>query len=44
MPRLTSLLAEWADSEKTGQALADAVLRAGAPLSDEQLRALPGSP
>ena len=42
--RLTSLLGDWAEASADGQALADALLRACAALSDEQLRALPGTP
>jgi hypothetical protein len=46
---LTSLLNDWVDlngtAESTGpQALADALLRACEPLSDEALRSLPGTP
>ncbi len=44
MVRITSLLDEWAESNKDGQALADVLLRACAPLTDEQLRGLPGTP
>jgi hypothetical protein len=44
LTRTTSLLADWADSGTSGHALAAALLRACAPLNDEQLRALPGSP
>jgi hypothetical protein len=49
MPRLTSLLADWAalnatDNPVDSQALADALLRACQPLGDEALRNLPGTP
>jgi hypothetical protein len=49
MPRLTSLFADWADLDAADQpasaeALADALLRACAEVSDEVLRALPGTP
>lgn len=45
MARLTSLLADWAALESAdGSAYADALLRACADLSDETLRALPGTP
>jgi hypothetical protein len=49
MPRLTSLLADWADLDAGGdavsaQALADALLRASGTLDDEMLRALPATP
>jgi len=44
MARLTSLLADWVDSDKDGRTLGDALLRACAPLTDEQLRGLPGTP
>ena len=43
--RLTSLLADWAElNGGDAQALADALLRACAPLTDETLRALPATP
>jgi hypothetical protein len=42
--RLTLLLAEWAAASPATEVLSDALLRACAPLTDEQLRALPGSP
>jgi hypothetical protein len=49
MPRVTSLFAEWArldavDRSVDSQALADALLRACADLSDEVLRGLPATP
>src|SRR5437870_3031337 len=45
MARLTSLFAEWADaSGGDSRALAEALSRACEPLTDEQLRALPGTP
>ncbi len=49
MPRLTSLLADWAaldtgNGPVSGQALADALLRACEGLSDEVLRSLPATP
>jgi hypothetical protein len=49
MPRLTSLLADWADLNAADEpvsadALAEALLQACEGLSDEVLRALPGTP
>jgi hypothetical protein len=47
MPRLTSLLAVWAamnESPAEPQALADALLRACEPFTDEMLRTLPATP
>jgi|ERR1051326_59198 hypothetical protein len=50
MPRLTSLLEDWVNLNGSGdsgvdrQALADALLRACDPLTDEMLRSLPGTP
>ena len=49
MPRLTSLFADWADlnaadEPASGEALADALLHACEGLTDEVLRALPGTP
>ncbi len=50
MPRLTSLLADWAalnardDGPVDGQVLADALLRACESLTDEMLRGLPATP
>lgn len=49
MPRLTSLLADWAalgasEAPVDSQALADALLRACESLTDEMLRSLPATP
>lgn len=49
MTRLTSLLADWAALDAgggavDGQALADALLRACQPLTDEMLRGMPATP
>ena len=48
MVRLTSLLADWTAANEAGvvgpRGLADVLLRACEPLSDEALRALPGTP
>jgi hypothetical protein len=48
MPRLTSLLAEWSELNESSstepQALADALLRACEPFTDEMLRTLPATP
>jgi hypothetical protein len=49
MPRLTSLFADWADLDAasepvSAEALAEALLQACSELSDEVLRALPGTP
>jgi hypothetical protein len=49
MPRLTSLLADWAELNAAGgpvdpHALADALLRASQALTDEMLRGMPATP
>ncbi|MBV9595219.1 MAG: hypothetical protein JOZ87_00035 [Chloroflexi bacterium] len=44
MTRKTSLLAEWADSANDPRALADVLLRACEPLTDEMLGNLPATP
>ena len=49
MPRLTGLLRDWAklnagEQSADGPTLANALLRACEPLSDEALRSLPGTP
>jgi hypothetical protein len=49
MTRLTSLFADWAalnagDAQPSGQALAEALLRASEVLTDEMLRSFPATP